>query len=150
MSPDALPADADGKMSSHGQDLLKSEIASYWDDPTALDSITPIGNYLLTTKEGYIQNKNNILVYVYEIKTNGFSYYSYVEYTNIMVLHDGICTFNLADAVQPVGSIALGMPYGTTFEHNGLHYIGYADLDTLFNEVVTHRIDMYDYKSTVS
>ena len=67
-----------------------------------------------------------------------------------MILSDGTCSFNLQDAVHPVGSVAFGSRYGTSFEHNGLNYIGYADLDTLFNEVVTQRIDLYDYKSTVS
>ena len=150
MSLDDLPADASEKMQKNGSDLIEAEIASYWDNPSDLDDITLLGNYLLTTKEGYVQNINNVLVYVYEIKAQDFSYYSYVEYGNVMILSDGTCSFNLQDAVQPVGSVAFGSGYGTTFEHNGLNYIGYADLDTLFNEVVTQRVDLYDYKSTVS
>ena len=150
MSLDDLPADDSKKMDDHAQDLLKAEIASYWDNPADLDSITLRGNYLLTTKEGLIQNVNDALVYVYEIKTKDFSYFSYVEYDNVMLLSDGTCSFNLQEALQPVGSVAMGMPYGTTFERNGLNYIGYADLDTLFNEVVTQRIANYDYKSTVT
>lgn len=135
-------------MESHGQDLLKSEIASYWDNPSDLDSITLLGNYLLTTKEG-MPNPNSVLVYVYEIKTQDFSYYSYVEYSDIMLLNDGTCSFNLANARQPFGSISFGIS-GAAFEHDGLRYLGYADLDTLFNKAVTQRIDLYDYKSTVS
>ena len=148
MSLDELPADASKKMESHGQDLLKSEIASYWDNPSDLDSITLLGNYLLTTKKG-MPNPNTILVYVYEIKTQDFSYYSYVEYSDIMLLNDGTCSFNLANARQPFGSISFGIS-GAAFEHDGLRYLGYADLDTLFNKAVTQRIDLYDYKSTVS
>ena len=150
MSLDNLPADASDNMNSHGQDLLNAEIASYWENPADLDSITLRGNYLLTTKEGLIQNVNDALIYVYEIKTKDFSYFSYVEYDNVMLLSDGTCSFNLQEALQPVGSVAMGMPYGTTFKRNGLNYIGYADLDTLFNEVVTQRIASYDYKSTVT
>lgn len=150
MSLDNLPADASEKMDSHAKDLLNAEIASYWESPADLDSITLRGNYLLTTKEGLIQNVNDALVYVYEIKTKVFSYFSYVEYDNVMLLSDVTCSFNLQEALQPVGSVAMGMPYGTTFERNGLNYIGYADLDTLFNEVVTQRIASYDYKSTVT
>ena len=150
MTLDQLPADASERMEQHGHDLIEAEIASYWENPADLDSIALRGNYLLTTKEGYVQNTNNVLVYVYEIRTKDFSYYSYVEYGNIMLLSDGTCSFNLQDAVQPVGSVAFGSGYGTTFEHSGLNYIGYADLDTLFNEVVTQRVGMYDYQSTVS
>ena len=149
MSLDDLPADASEKMEKNGSDLIEAEIADYWDNPSDLDSISLRGNYLLTTKEGFIQNVNDALVYVYEIKTKDFSYYSYVEYDNVMILSDGTCSFNLAEAMKPVGSVALG-GWGTTFERNGLTYIGYADLDTMFNEVVTTRIDLYDYKSTVS
>lgn len=148
MSLDDLPADANKKMESHGQDLLRSEIASYWDNPSDLDSITLLGNYLLTTKEG-MPDPSSILVYVYEIKTQDFSYYSYVEFSKIMILNDGTCSFNLANAKQPYGSVSFGV-WGAAFEHDGLHYIGYADLDTLFNEVVTQRLDLYEYKSTVS
>lgn len=149
-SLDDLPADASEKMKKNGSDLIEAEIASYWDNPADLDGITLLGNYLLTTKEGYVQNTNNVLVYVYEVKAKDFSYYSYVEYGNVMILSDGTCSFNLAEAMKPVGTVALGTTWGTTFEHNGLNYIGYADLDTLFNEVVTQRVDLYDYKSTVS
>ena len=150
MSLDDLSADASDNMNSHGQDLLNAEIASYWENPADLDSITLRGNYLLTTKEGLIQNVNDALVYVYEIKAKDFSYFSYVEYDNVMLLSDGTCSFNMHEAFQPVGSVAMGMPYGTTFERSSLNYIGYADLDTLFNEVVTQRIANYDYKSTVT
>ena len=66
-----------------------------------------------------------------------------------MLLNDGTCSFNLANAEQPYGSVSFGV-WGVAFEHDGLRYIGYADLDTLFNEVVTQRIGVYDYKSTVS
>lgn len=149
MSLDNLPADASEKMEKNGSDLIEAEIADYWDNPSDLDSISLLGNYLLTTKEGFIQNVNDALVYVYEIKTKDFSYYSYVEYDNVMILSDGTCSFNLSEAMKPVGTVAFGT-WGTTFEHNGLNYIGYADLDTMFNEVVTTRIDLYDYKSTVS
>ena len=92
MSLDELPADDSKKMDDHAQDLLKAEIASYWDNPADLDGISLLGNYLLTTKEGLIQNNNNALVYVYEIKAKDFSYYSYVEYWNVMILSDGTCS----------------------------------------------------------
>lgn len=149
LSLDELPAAANQKMDAHGQDLLKSEIASSWDNPSDLDSITLLGNYLLSTKED-MPNPDTILVYVYEIKTQDFSYYSYVEYSQVMLLNDGTCSFNLQNAHQPYGSFTFGVAYGAAFEHNGLYYIGYADLDTLFNEVVTQRLNMYEYNSTVS
>ena len=149
MSLDDLPADASEKMESHGQDVLKAEIASYWDNPADLSEISLLGNYLLTAKEGLQPNPSNALIYVYEIKSKDHSYYSYVEYRNIMILGDGTCSFKLQDTAKPVGSVSFGA-WGTVFEHNGLTYIGYADLDTMFNEVVTQRIATYDYKSTVS
>lgn len=65
-----------------------------------------------------------------------------------MILGDGTCSFNLKDATQPTGSVLYG--FGTTFKHDGSTYIGYADLDTLFNEVVAQNAGVYDYQSTVS
>lgn len=147
-SLDDLPADASEKMDSHAQELLSDEIASYWDDPSSLDSITLLGNYLLTEEGSAYSSLPNMLVYVYEIKTGSLSYYSYVKYSKIMVLGDGTCSFNLKDATQPTGSVLYG--FGKTFKHDGLTYIGYADLDTLFNEVVAQNAGVYDYQSTVS
>ncbi len=142
---DQLPADAKEKMEKNGQDVLQAEIASYWDTPSDLESISLLGNYLLTPKE--IVN-GNILVFVYEIKTKDFSYYSYVKYRDVMLLADGTCSFNLTATEKPNGSVGFGT-WGTVFEHNNLYYIGYADLDSLFNEAVTQMIDVYKYQSTV-
>lgn len=146
---DALPQDASEKMDSNGKDLLQAEIATYWDDPAALDGIECIGNYLLTAKTSAYPE--NILIYVYEIKTNGFSYYSYVQYREIMLLGDGTCSFNLNDTVRPVGLITgYAENIGITFQHDGLSYIGYEELDSLFNDAVTKQISQYNYESTVS
>ena len=147
-----IPADASGKMDSDAQDKFKAYVAYNWNNPDSLKEIKLLGNYFLTPKDSsaYIQDHNR-LIFVYEISTtDGLSYYYYTTYKNIMLLADGTCSMNLNDSEVPSGSAFFGEVYGTAFRHNDLVYVGYQNLDSLFNEQVTTQIGNYQYESTVS
>ncbi len=146
-----LPSDADAKMNAHAQDLFKAYVAKEWSNPDSLKEIKLLGNYLLTPKDATISGSvHNQLVYVYQITTSDdFSYYYYTEYPDVMLLADGTCSVNLNNSQIPNGSVFLGRPSGAAFEHNGLYYIGYENIETLFSEVVTTQIGSYQYETTV-
>lgn len=147
---DEIPEDAYKKMDYHAQDLLKATTSS-WKYPENFSGAELLGNYLLTPKDSfdYVTNKN-YLYYVYKVNcADGFSYYYYTYYTNVMLLEDGSCSFDLSSAQYASGSVIFGITSGEIFSHNDLYYVGYADIDTLFNKHVTSRIGEYKYESTV-
>ncbi|MGN1105824.1 MAG: hypothetical protein ACI4RH_04170 [Huintestinicola sp.] len=147
---DEIPEDAYKKMDYHAQDLLKATTAD-WVSPETFTGAELLGNYLLTPKDSfnYVSNKN-YLYYIYKANcADGFSYYYYTYYTNVMLLEDGTCSFDLSSAVGTTGSAFWGITSGEVFSYNGLYFTGYEDLDSLFNKHVTSKIGEYKYESTV-
>lgn len=146
---DELPKDALDKMDKHAQDCMNADVAKNWNEKDSLKGMKLIGNYLLTPKGEFFAAKNNILYFVYKMDvTNSketFSYYYYSSYSNIMLLADGTCSFDLNTIQKPEG----GWFGDEQFEHGDLNYTGYLDLDSLFNQKVTTQIDNYAYESSV-
>lgn len=146
-----LPEDTIAKMDSHAQDKLKASVASDWENPETFKGMELIGNYLLTPKDPSIYvSDNNYLYFIYKVtaapESGAFNYYYYTRYSNIMLLEDGTCSFDLGSAEAPYAGF---WGSGESFEHDKLHYAGYEDLDSMFNKLVTTKIDSYKYESTV-
>ncbi len=74
-----------------------------------------------------------------------FNYYYYTKFKNLMVMPDGSISVDLSTAKGPQGSF-LG---GEGFNRNGLFYLGYEKIDSLFSACVTQYIDNYSYESSV-
>lgn len=151
-----IPADAMTKMDSHAQDVFKAGVAKSWNDSESLKNVELIGNYFLTPKDASIPtNTYNYVYFIYKItaeneeKGGTFDYYYYSYYTNIILLDDGTCSFDLNDITVPEGSSFFGVVSGEAFSTGSHYYKGYEDLDSLFNKQVTSRIDKYQYESTV-
>ncbi|MGN1135774.1 MAG: hypothetical protein ACI4SF_06095 [Oscillospiraceae bacterium] len=148
---DEVTEDAYKKMDYHAQDMLKAHIAKTEDQRT-LSEIELLGNYLLTPKDPsiYVSNKNYIY-YIYKVSfSDGLSYYHYTYYTNVMLLEDGTCSFDLNTATAPKGSVFFGVSSGEIYwASEKIFFTGYGDLDSLFNNHVTAKIDEYKYESTV-
>lgn len=157
---DELLADADTALDKHAQDTLQADIAQNWSHPEQLQSITLLGNYLLTPKDAsiYVDN-NNLLYYVYKVnalnQTTNVEYYYYASFSDIMLMDDGTCSYNLNSIQVPQrgGWFSDGTTFTVTItEEDGEHnytYTGYQDLSTLFSEQVTSKIDKYNYETTV-
>lgn len=148
---DEIPDDAYNKMDYHAQDLLRAHIANT-EKEGYLSKVELLGNYMLTPKDQsiYVNNKN-YLYYIYKVTFNdGLSYYHYTYYTNIMLLEDGTCSFDLSSAVAPKGSVFFGVESGEVYwATDKIFFSGYGDLDSLFNKHVTSKIGEYKYESTV-
>lgn len=152
-----IPADAMTKMDTHAQDVFKANVAKNWNDSgESLKDIKLIGNYFLTPKDASISpNTYNYVYFIYKITAENletdeaFEYYYYSYYTDIILLDDGTCSFDLNDITVPEGSSFFGSVSGEAFSTGKYYYKGYKDLDSLFNKHVTAKIDKYQYESTV-
>lgn len=148
---DELPEESVTKMDAHAQDKLKATVADSWKNPETFKKMELIGNYLLTPKDPSIYvSDNNYLYFIYKVtvtpESGEFNYYYYTRYSNIMLLEDGTCSFDLGSATAPESSFWGG---GESFERDNLSYGGYEDIDSMFNKLVTSKIDQYKYESTV-
>lgn len=138
-------------MDYHAQDLLKAYIAKT-EDEGYLSEIELLGNYMLTPKDPSIYvSKKNYIYYIYKVSFNdGLYYYHYTYYTDVMLLEDGTCSFDLSSATVPQGSVFFGVSSGEVYwATDKIHFAGYGDLDSLFNKQVTSKIGEYNYESTV-
>lgn len=152
MSLDEIPQESIEKMDNQAQETFRANVAKSWTDSNSMKGISLIGNYLLSPKDSSMNvYTHNYLYFVYKIDAENwdnnkevFSYYYYTYFTDIMLLEDGTCSFDLSNSVYPRGM------YGSeSFSTGKYHYEGYQDLDTLFNKQVTSKIDQYIYESTV-
>lgn len=151
-----IPQDVMDKLDEHALDSFNAYVAKKWADSESLEGIKLIGNYLLTPKDPSIYTSNqNIIYFIYEVTAknpeseDSFTYYYYTYYTDIMILDDGTCSFDLGTMTVPSGSMFFGSVSGEAFAKGDYFYTGYEDLDSLFNKQVTAKIDSYNYESTV-
>lgn len=154
---DIIPTDSMVKMDNHAQDVFNANVAQNWNDSESLKGIKLIGNYFLTPKDASIStNTYNYVYFIYKITAenmetgSAFDYYYYSYYTNIILLDDGTCSFDLNSLTVPEGSSFFGVVSGEAFSTGSHYYKGYEDLDSLFNKHVTAKIDKYQYESTVT
>ena len=78
-----------------------------------------------------------------------FDYYYYSVFSNIVILADGTCSFDLSGMKHAEGTSTFGIKSGEVFTRDKYYYWGYEDLDSMFNKLITANIDKYSYESTV-
>ncbi|MDE7234462.1 MAG: hypothetical protein K2N29_05300, partial [Ruminiclostridium sp.] len=152
-SLDEIPADSYDKMNTHALDSFNANVAKDWNDPKTMKNIALIGNYFLTPKDASLStDKGNIIYFIYKGTAQSmkseedFDYYYYSRFDDIILLEDGTCSFDLSAMSYP----KTGWFAEEQFSVDGYSYGGYQDIDTLFNKLVTSKIDRYTYVSTVS
>ena len=157
---DEVPKDAFDKMDAHAQDVMKAHVAESWSDSEGLKEMKLIGNYMLTPKDSSLStNVNNSLYFIYKMTAKDvlkpddpnatFDYYYYSVFSNIVILADGTCSFDLSGMKHAEGSSAFGIKSGEVVTRDRYYYWGYEDLDSMFNKLITANIDKYSYESTV-
>ncbi len=155
-----IPDDLYGKMDTQLQDTFRAH-ASKWSNPNALLELKPIGNYLLTIKDGmndgWSSNTNNYLYYLYQVTIENedddpapFVYYWYGYFTDIMLLPDGTCTVDLSNYTVSESSMGFGISMGDYLPIDDSHYVaGFADLESFFNQQIVSKIEKYDYTDLI-
>lgn len=163
-----IPEDSLNKMISQAEDSFKSYAAS-WDEGNSLKNTELLGYYFLTPKEGFSSSDNNQLYCVFKetAEVTGFesaeeakakdakkkphtvSYYTYYKYSDIVILDDGTCSFDLSSGSMPDATIKSKYGYLSWGDLVGYTFKGYSDLDSMFNDCVTSQIASYSYENTV-
>ena len=152
------------KMNQQAQDKLNASIASNWAEESKLKDSKLLGYYFLVPKEGSNAWVNNYLYLVYENKVyidknkndvtvGDVTYYYYTCFEDIMLLEDGTCSVNLSNSNVPNNTFKVEYKYTDKnwgWENNGNYYFyGYKDLDSMFSDCVTTKIESYIYENTV-
>ena len=145
-----IPDDMLAKMDSQSQDALNAHIASSFGETEKLQNVDFLGYYFLKTKEGFESvTPINYLYLVYAVKvkierddeTYDVTYYHFSRYDSIVILEDGTCSVDLSSANTSSNIYKPGF--------KSYYYYGYGDLDSMFNDCVTSKIDKYTYENTV-
>lgn len=149
-----IPEDTINKMNKQFEDALRADIAKNWAENESLKSVDYAGCYLLTAKDGMNVRDKNVFYGVYKIEVdnteNEFFYYSYCMFKNIIILKDGTCSVDLTDYKMPSGSSWIfGKVSGEAFYKGNYWYVGYEEIDSLFNNCVTKNIEQYEYESNI-
>lgn len=145
-----IPDDMLAKMKNQSQDTLNAHVASSFGKTEKLQSVDFLGYYFLKTKDGFESvTPSNYLYLVYAVKvkierddeTFDLTYYHFSRYDSIIILEDGTCSVDLGSASTPSNTYRPGF--------KSYYYYGYGDLDSMFNDCVTSKIDKYTYENTV-
>ena len=140
------------KMLKQGEDECRAYVANVWSNPENLQEINMIGTYFLNAKEGATVEKNNQLYYIFEITglnsslESAVTSYFYVAFDDIMLLPNGECSVDLAGYRTIYYTKWFANEY---FVVGNSKYVGYENLDTLFNKCIVNQIGRYEYTTTV-
>lgn len=156
--------DAKEKMQKQAEDALLAHSAT-WMDGNSLKESEFLGYYYLTTKDGVSMTPHNEIYCVYKMTANmtGLkrggdgktketaeeTFYTYYKYSDVMILEDGTCFVDV-NAGQMASNI-IESDYGYwNFIATFYKFYGYKDIDSMFNDVVTKKLNTYNYENTVN
>lgn len=149
---DEISEDIMNKMISQGEDDFRAYVASKWEKPENLISVSLEGNYFLTAKNVVYGEPNNMLYLVYKIQAKNpdpeqiVDFYYYVRFNDIVMLDDGECSVDLSNYIAPVS----GWFSSESFNVGSYTYCGYEKLDSLFNNCVVSKVRDYEYTTNIN
>lgn len=149
-------------MQQQAVDVYNAKAAQDWGEGESLETLTYIGDYLLTVKNKDSWGTNNCLFLIYkaQVRNNysndGKSYnklndiYWYIRYADIMVGADGSVNVDVTDYSTPNNRFIVdsGVDNGW-WSTKYWYYYGYETLDDLYKDVVTANIDAYNHEDNV-
>ncbi len=148
-SMDQIPDDAFAMMDSQAQDEFQSYVAKDWNVGT-LTSLDYLGSYFLSPKAANSTNYENIIyrIYKYQSRLNDekdVTGYWYCGFYDGIMLPDGTYSMDYMNYSTP------GDRFQVAYDNERYNatYYGFTDLDSLFNNIVTSKVDEYTYESTV-
>lgn len=145
-----ISEDLMNKMAAQGEDAFRSYVAKKWNKPENLISVSLAGNYFLSMKEGMNTSHINQLYLVYQIQAKNpdpeknIIFYYYVRFDDIIKLADGTCSADLSKYTVPNTDWSIS----EYFLVGNYKYIGYEQLESLFNNCVVTNIESFTYTTT--
>lgn len=159
-----IPSANMDQMKKQAEDLYKAYIARDWGDNVSLSSMDYLGAYFLSDKglSGNRTSNVNYITLVYKISANivnegndlypgaTATYYTYVTFQDGVLLADKSFNINLSNTSYPGSKYILKVQTGEySWNYNTYYFRGYESLDKLYDQVVTSKIDKYNYENTV-
>lgn len=154
-----ISADSMTKMQQQAEDVYRANAAKDWEDGQSLESLSYLGNYLLTAKNS--QDNYLFLVYkaqVHDSYTNeeGSSYdethdvYWYIRYEDILADEAGNLDVDVTkyDTTNSYIIVDSGVHYGW-WSTKTWRYYGFEDLEDLYKSVVTINLDSYNHQDNM-
>lgn len=169
MKLDEIPKETMDKMIKQAEDSITAYAAG-WNKGNTMTSLDNKGCYMLAAKEGFSPNPTNMLYCVFKVTADiekgcteeeykadyknaendagEDSFYTYVAFSNILLLADGTCSVDLSGASLCSNNIESKYGY-SNWGFYKYRFQGYKDLDSMFNAVVAKQVANYDYENTV-
>ena len=147
-----IPDDTMAKMKKQIEDAIQ---AKGWDTVTDVEFA---GNYFLSLKPGMNGRDYNAVYVLYKIEDVGMEnpdeklyFYTYGKFSDLVLLKDGACSVDLSRYEIPSDSAFSKRIFsGDIFWRGDYYYVGFEDVDTMFNKCVTQNIESYEYESNVT
>ncbi len=145
------------EMQKQASDEYTSHAAS-WGESETLESLTYLGNYLLTAKNG----EGNYLYLVYKAGIRNYyadsrqtynhvnELYWYARFEDLLVNEDGTVEVDLLDYTTPLKSVMFDTSDGQGTWLKRWSYYGYDSLDALYTAVVTSNLDAYNHEDNIN
>ena len=151
------------QMQQQAEDVYSAHVAKNWGEGEKLESLTYIGEYLLTIKNKEVTWGNvNVLYLVYKAQVRDtFSndeekydkvndIYWYISFSNIMVEPDGSLTVEMTNYSTPYDRFTIdsGVSNGW-WGTKSWNYYGYESIDELFKNTVAVNMDSYNHEDNI-
>ena len=148
-------------MKAQAEDAYRAYAAKEFDkEGTSLQSITYLGEYLLT-KKGDMGGNRLYLVYKIQARNTASdskktydqinTSYWYINYENVLVNSDGKVEIDITKYDTPHDTFRVDTDISSGwFGTKGWYYYGYESLQKLYDAVVTSKLDAYNHEENVS
>lgn len=156
-SLDDITEEALAEMQAQSEDEFNaSEVATWaaWDEDISLTSMEYVGCYFLHIKDYDAWSDTNYIYLVYKItakqQDTEHSYYWFTRFTDGIVQTDGTFSIDYRDYDTPSNSFYFNPETDDgNYYIYGCYYSGYEDLDSLLNENVISKTNLYTYESSI-
>lgn len=138
------------RMKSQCQDAYSAKTVSNFDENEAFTSLDYIGNYVLFKKTSSSYNVNKVyLVYKANISVKGtaFTYYTYYEFSDLVLNADGSITVDLMDYNRPSNYFDTEVSDGWWSSYR---YYGFDSLDSLYTKAIQSEAEYYTIETNVT
>ncbi|RKD30456.1 YARHG domain-containing protein [Lacrimispora algidixylanolytica] len=149
-------------MQNQATDVYRAKMAKDGGEGETLETLTYIGNYLLTVKNKDSLNSNNYLYLIYKSQirnnysNNEKSYnelndiYWYIGYEDLTVGANGLVTVDVNENNTPNNRFTIDSGVGSGWwSTKSWYYYGYQTIDDLYKAVVTSNLDSYNHEDNV-
>ena len=151
-------------MQQQASDVYNAYTARTFSEGEEHESLTYIGNYLLTIKDkNTLWGNINVLYLVYKAQvrnTNSYGgdtynkvndIYWFISFNNLMVEPDGKITVDVTHYNTPNETFTIdsGVSYNGWGSTKSWYYYGYPTLDELYKDVITSNMDSFNHEDNV-